>query len=194
MAKKVIQKSPEAKIEKVVKALVAESKLKPEPTEFQKRLQAAKDRVYAKRDAFLAAEAGKEKVKPPFQNPEIVSTYVLAGKTIAEWSAVIEARKEAGGVLDLTDLPNWVCLAVEIWKATGRPTPATETLNKITEMRAEAEKMVNFANLDKDKASRMAKTNPEKAKKLLDAAEKKSQKAQALFDEANKLAAEHKEK
>jgi len=171
-------------------AVFTEEPAKPqEPTEFSKRYQAAKDKARARQ------EAGKALYGPPnvapFNASDLLSTTVIAGKDIATWDKEIEAHIEAttGKFFDLSSYPDWVCWAVSKWNHNGKPTPSTKVLNQITKLREDAEKLVTFANLDKEKAKNQ---DAIKAKKLTKAAEAKNEKAAKLFEEANALAKEHK--
>lgn len=154
------------------------------------------DRLYAEKKAKLkaqAAEFGPPKA-PPFDAKTITSDTVLSGKTVAEWSAEIAIRDEntaRGALVDYSDLPPFVTWAVAKWHGNGCPTPSTKVLDQITKLRQDAEDAVKFSNLDREKAAKEG--NPKKAKKLLEAAQKKSDKAATLFAEADRLAVEHKE-
>lgn len=139
------------------------------------------DRRYAETKAKLAAQKALfVKATPPVDPAAITSDTPVEGKTVGEWAAILPETTEA---------PGWAIWAVREWKARGSPTPKTKVLDQITALREDAEKLVTFANLDKEKATKLS---GDKAKKLLKAAEKKSDKAMKLFDEADKIARESK--
>jgi len=162
----------------------------PEPSAFAKRLDAVRERIRAK---LAADKAAFGPPKPLPMNPgELLSTTVIEGKAVSEWSQemddFIESQK---GIADMTDFPGWSVWAVDQWRMRGKPTPSTKVLGEITKLRDEAEDLVKFSAMDKDKSEKLP---DKKAKKLLEAAQKKSDKAAELFAKANELAREHKKK
>jgi hypothetical protein len=171
-------------------AVFAEEPAKPaEPTEFSKRYQAAKDKARARQEAGKALYGPPN--EPPFNPSDLLSTTEIAGHTISDWDKILEQHIETVGtkVVDLSGYPDWVCWAVSKWNHNGKPTPSMKVLDQITKLREDAEKLVTFANLDKEKAKNQ---DAVKAKKLTKAAEAKNEKAAKLFEEANALAKEHK--
>lgn len=140
------------------------------------------DRAYkaAKERQERAIQSFGDPKKPPVEPSELTSETVIEGKPVSFWAQSEES------------LPGWASWAVRKWKANGTPTPDSKVLAIITEIRENAEKQAKFAALDKEKAARIS--DPIKAKKLLAAAQKKSEKAELLFAEADKIAKEHKEK
>lgn len=151
--------------------------------------------IAAKKAALKAqAESFGPATSPPLDPKDITNETVVAGKSVGEWDADLKSRAEEakrGTALDCSTLPAWVTWAVEEWNRRGCPTPSIKVLSRITQLREDAEEQVKFSNLDREKAER--ESNPKKAKKLLEAAQRKSDKAAALFDEADKLAVAHKE-
>ena len=162
-----------------------------EPSEWAKRVQA---RVMAVRVKLAQQKAAQPPKKaPPFDPETLTSETIVAGKPVKAWFTEIEERSldAAKGTLDLRDMPDWSVWAVNRWVAMGKPTPPTKVLAEVITLREEAEKLLKFSGMDKDKAGRQ---NGKKAVKLLEAAEKKSIKAAALFQEATKLANDHMKK
>jgi hypothetical protein len=164
----------------------------PEPSEWAKRVQERVMALRIKQAQHKAAQAPRN--APPLEAAAITSETVLAGKTVKEWDAEIEARVDKAAstkILDLTDLPDWVTWAILKWKANGKPTPLTKVADQVDKLREKAEELVKFANMDKEKAKNQSAT---KATKLMEAAEKKFAKSAELFKEAADIAKEHMKK
>jgi hypothetical protein len=159
----------------------------PQKSDLWKRMDAAKAKARARRPDIT----NHTKTVPPLATDDVVGEAVVANKSVAEWAAVVAERTEAGGILDMTDLPAWVTWAVDVWKRRGSPTAASELAKKVTALRAEAEELQKFANMDKSTAADEHKAgNKVKSDKLLAAAAKKSEKAEEKRNEASKLARE----
>ena len=159
----------------------------PQKSDLWKRMDAAKAKARARRPDIT----NHTKAVPPLATDDVVGEAVVANKSVAEWAAVVAERTEAGGIIYMTDLPAWVTWAVDVWKRKGSPTAASELAKKVTALRAEAEELQKFANMDKNTAADEHKAgNKVKSDKLLAAAAKKSEKAEEKRNEASKLARE----
>jgi hypothetical protein len=162
----------------------------PVKSDLWKRMDAAKERARAKRPNLDL----HVKATPPVAVDDIAGETVVAGKSIAEWAAVVAERSEAGGIIDLTDLPAWVSWGVDIWKRKGSPTAASIMAKRVVALRAEAEELRKFASMDKNTAVEEAKAGHNmKAMKLMTQAAKKTEKADEKWEEARKLSQEWKE-
>jgi hypothetical protein len=162
----------------------------PVKSDLWKRMDAAKERARAKRPNLDL----HVKATPPVAVDDIAGETVVAGKTVTEWAAVVAERMEAGGIIDLTDLPAWVSWAVDVWKRKGSPTAASIMASKVTALRADAEELRKFASMDKNTAVEEHKAgNKGKSEKLLAAAAKKEAKADEKWEEARKLSQEWQE-
>jgi len=162
----------------------------PVRSDLWKRMDAAKASIRAKRPDLTK----HVKATPPLAVDDIAGETVVAGKSVAEWAAVVADRVEVGGIIDLTDLPKWVSWAVDIWKRKGSPTAASIMGKKVTALRAEAEELRKFANMDKNTAAEEhGAGHKAKADKLLAIAAKKIEKADEKWEEARKLSQEWKE-
>jgi len=163
----------------------------PPKSDLWKRMDAAKAKARARRPDLT----NHTKAVPPLATDDVVGEAVVANKSVAEWAAVVAERTEVGGIIDMTDLPAWVTWAVDVWKRKGSPTAASELAKKVTGLRAEAEELQKFANMDKNTAADEHKAgNKSKSDKLLAAAAKKSEKAEEKRSEASKLAREWQER
>jgi hypothetical protein len=163
----------------------------PEPSAWAKKVDGIKEAIRAKH-AAQKAEFGLPRPLP--MNPsDITSETIVAGKSVEAWDKEIAdfAQKATGPILDMTGFPEWVIWSVDKWHAHGRKTASTKVLAEITDLREKAEELIKFAALDRDKAKNQS---PAKAKKLLEAADKKTVKAEKLLEQANELAKEHKKK
>lgn len=200
MARKMLKRVKPAKKQEVIEGeftVVKEASASPAtptlalppapPSDLMKRMDAAKARIRAKRPSPNSIV----KATPPLAIDAVVGEAVVADKPIAEWAKVIEERTEKGGIVDLTDLPQWVSWAVDIWKRRGSPTEVSELVKKVTALRADAEELDNFASLDDNSALEESKSgNAKKAEKLLIQAKRKREKAEAKREEARKLSQE----
>jgi hypothetical protein len=197
MAKKMLKrvKKPQPVIEgqftvvadKPVAPVLALPPAPPVKSDLMIRMDAAKARARAKRPDL----SKHVKATPPVAVDDIAGETVVAGKSVVEWAAVVAERTEAGGVIDLTDLPAWVSWAVDAWKRKGSPTAASIMAKRVTALRADAEELRKFANMDKNSAVDEHKAgNKAKADKLLAAAAKKEAKADEKWEEARKLSKE----
>lgn len=162
----------------------------PVRSDLWKRMEAAKAKARAKRPNLDL----HVKAMPPVAIDDIAGETVVAGKSISEWAAVVAERSEVGGIIDLTDLPAWVSWSVDIWKRKGSPTAASIVAAKVTALRAEAEELKKFADMDKNTAVEEHKAGRKvKSDKLLASAAKKTAKAEEKWEEARKLGQEWKE-
>jgi hypothetical protein len=199
MARKMLKRVKLAKKADVVEAqfTVVEDKahvapllaLPPAPvkSDLMKRMDAAKARIQAKRPDLT----NYVKAVPPVPAADLAGETVIAGKSVVEWAAVISERMEPGGIIDLTDLPAWVSWAVDAWKRKGSPTAASICAAKVVALRAEAEELRKFANMDKNTAKEEeAAGHSVKAEKLLVQAAKKMEKADAKWAEAKVISDE----
>ena len=173
---------------KVVAPPVVPTLALPAPTpvksDLMVRMDAAKERARAKRPNLDT----HVKATPPLAVDDIAGETVVANKSVVEWAAVIAERMEAGGIVDLTDLPAWVAWAVDVWKRKGSPTAASIMAARVTALRAEAEELRKFASMDKNTAVEEHKAGSKvKSEKLLAAAAKKEAKADEKWEEARKL-------
>jgi ketopantoate reductase len=156
------------------------------PSPFIKKLEERRAATIAR--IKLQKEAAGERIPPPIAPQDIVGETVIEGKTVAEWHADIEAFCEGKRLVNLTHYPAWTTWAARIWEQRGKPNAKSVLKAKVTELRAEAEKLINFASLDESNAIECKQAGEEKKyAKLMTQVEKKRAKAQELREQASKL-------
>lgn len=150
------------------------------------------------RDRIALQKAQTTYVRSPHKVADLVSEYVVEGKTIEEWDIHVERQIEGAPDrlwIDLTTVPAWAMWCVERWRARGRPSRLSVLKKQVQELRQKGEELVRFAALDTEAARRYRELGDHvEAKKKDKQAEKKRKKSEELLAEATALVKSHAEK
>lgn len=164
------------------------------------------DALIAAKRAQLAAEREQfeRDLKSRPAKVEVIAETLIEGKTVAQWSADMDALDEAANdqaresrsavVVDITEmLPAAAVAAVHRWRAAGCPTEFSNAKAAIDAVYADAEKHRALAGVEEGKAHDFEEVKDEKhAEQHRRYAKTQHDKADRLFAKAEKMTAEWK--